>query len=247
MTTTELATEPRGKHSSYYRSQLYTAYQGINPLVTAAHPLFSIIERVKLSGKKTDLTSFYANLEHEMKAFESKAQGSDYDEETIFISRYLISATLDEILIQRKQFQLFKQLMPVKKSKRTPDKQFFYILDKVIDKPNHYLDLLELIYFCLSIGFEGKYREKEHERLQEVTQLLYETITPLREKAKNKLFTPPPIDEERSSTRWQKLTISFFILSIIVAYFCSNYWLDHKAEQLVNQMTVEMDKMYYEG
>lgn len=244
MVSHALATEPQAKHLSYYRSQLYTSSIGVNPLVTAAHPLFSIIERVKLSGKKTNFTDFYANLDHEMKAFESRAQASNYDKETIFISRYLISATLDEILLEAQAFQLFKQLMPAAKTKHTPDEHFFYILDKIIDKPNHYLDLLEFIYFCLSIGFQGKYRQKEHERLQEVTQLLYETITPLREQTQKNLFPPPILEEQAINTPWQKISIGLFFLTLIMAYFLSNVWLDKKAEKLAGQMMIDTSDVY---
>lgn len=244
MASHALATETQAKHLSYYRSQLYTSSIGVNPLVTAAHPLFSIIERVKLSGKKTNFTDFYANLDHEMKAFESRAQGANYDKETIFISRYLISATLDEILLDAQAFQLFKQLMPAAKTKHTPDEHFFFILDKIIDKPNHYLDLLELIYFCLSIGFQGKYRQKEHERLQEVTNLLYETISPLRQQTKKNLFPQPISEEESTHTPWQTISIGFFILTLLMAYFLSNAWLDHKAEKLATQMTIDTRDVY---
>lgn len=244
MASHALAAEPKAKHLSYYRSQLYTSSIGVNPLVTAAHPLFSIIERVKLSGKKTDFTHFYTNLDHEMKAFESRAQGANYDKETIFISRYLISATLDEILLEAQPFQLFKQLMPASKTKHTPDEHFFYILDKIIDKPNHYLDLLELIYFCLSIGFQGKYRQKEHERLQEIAEQLYDTISPLRQQTQKNLFPEPVIEDEPINTRWQKLSIGLLILTVVMAYFLSNMWLDHKADQLAIQMTADAGDIY---
>lgn len=235
MAATALATEQQSTRRSYYRSQLYTAYIGINPLVTAAHPIFSIIERVKLSGQKTDPSQYFPNLEHEFKAFEARAYSADYDEETIFISRYLLSATLDELLIENQSFKLFKQLMPPKKSATTPDQQFFEILDRIIDKPDHYLDLLELIYFCLSLGFQGKYRNEEHEKLQEITQLLYDTITPHRNKNNKPLFSPSPQPEVKANPFWIRAWLSIIILALVLGFFISNYSLDNKAKSLVLQ------------
>jgi type VI secretion system protein ImpK len=59
--------------------------------------------------------------------------------------------------------------------------EFFQILDRLKQQPAQNLDLLELAYLCLSLGFEGKYRyskdslhtlEKERQELYLLIQRL---------------------------------------------------------------------------
>ncbi len=234
MATTSLVCQG---NRSYYRSQLYTSYHGINPLVTAAHPLFSIIERIKLSGKEVIDETIEHNLNHELKAFETRAESADYDEETIFIAKYLLSTTLDEMIAKHKPFALFKELMPINNQPLSPDKNFFKILDKVIDKPQHYLDLLELIYLCLSVGYQGQYKTEEREKLAQVTENLYQTITPLRTSKKKNFFNTPQGLVEKEQTSWKKIVL-ISVTGLIALFAMSNYLLNEKASSLTTTLSV---------
>lgn len=226
MSTTEIV-EIKSDQGSYYRSQLYTSYQGINPLITAAHPILSIIDRIKLSHAFTVNHLFYANLQHELKAFKSRAQQANYDEETVFIASFLLSATLDEIAINRNQFDTFKQLMPSQAQQdNTPDIQFFKIIDRIIDKPEHYLDLLELIYLCLSLGFEGKYKHQAHEKLSLITQQLYQTITSVRTQQQKNLFKTAGSSLPASTTAHWSMWLAAVVIIISLFYLGSNWVLD---------------------
>lgn len=239
MTETQLV-DPSAKANTYYRSHLYTSYHGINPLITAAHPLLSIIDRLQLSRTVDTNSDFYNNLQYELQVFEGRSINANYEEETVFIAHFLLSACINEILHERENFSTFKKLMPPSElPEQTPDVQFFDILDKIINKPDHYLDLLELIYLCLSLGFEGKYRQKEHEKLQALTATLYKTITDRRKGAEKSLFetqASPYLAPSKSSS-WSVWGISSLIV-ISVLYFGSNWYLDKKATQLVSNYSI---------
>lgn len=240
MSATALATKTQSNQLSYYRSQLYTSYLGLNPLVVAAQPILSVIERVKLSAK-AGLLDFTENLQHELKAFEGRAQSQGYDDETIVLSTYLLCATLDDFIEQEEPHQLFRALFPYSTTDATPDHQFYHILDTVIDKPNHYLDLLELLYLCLSIGFQGKYKKGSGEVRQDVINELYDIISPLRKSTKKELFTEAPAEPPiQNQTR---MTLLFAITGILViaSYFISNNILSHKAQDLFKPLAVGME------
>lgn len=234
MSETQLA-DIKSSNSSYYRSHLYTSYHGINPLVTAAHPLLSIIDRLQLSRSVETDSDFYSNLQYELKVFEGRSINSNYEEETVFIAHFLLSACINEILHERENFSTFKKLMPPSETnEQSPDIQFFEILEKIIDKPDHYLDLLELIYLCLSLGFEGKYRQKEHEKLQELIGNLYQTISSRRKNTEKKLFetnsTQNQIPEKQM--HWSIWGIGSLIF-ISLLFMGSNWYLDKKAMPLI--------------
>lgn len=238
MTATELV-DPSTQNGSHYRSHLYTSYHGINPLVTAAHPLLSIIDRLQLSRSVDTNSQFYANLQYELKVFEGRSIAANYEEETVFIAHFLLSACINEILHDRETFSTFKKLMPpAPNQEHTPDVQFFEILDKIIDKPDHYLDLLELIYLCLSLGFEGKYRQSEHAKLKELMETLYDTISTRRQQTQQSLFdslsnqSQSPV-EEKAALHWSIWGIGSLVLMTLL-FLGSNWYLDTKAQSLTN-------------
>lgn len=240
MSATELVTKTQANQLSYYRSQLYTSYLGINPLVIAAQPILSVTERVKLSAK-AGLLDFAENLKHELMAFEARAHSQGYDDETIVLSSYILCATLDDFVEQEEPHQLFHQLFPHSAAETTPDKQFYTILDKIIDKPNHYLDLLELLYLCLSIGFQGKYKNQEAEARQDIINELYDIISPLRKPVKKELFTSAPVTEPPASQSNILILFTITFICVIGAYFLSQSLLNNKTRDLFQPLSVGME------
>src|SRR5262249_43100148 len=63
--------------------------------------------------------------------------------------------------------------------------KFFQILDRVAADPRRYQGMLELLYVCLALGFEGKFRLEDRgaARLAEVREDLFRRIDGLRESA----------------------------------------------------------------
>ena len=63
--------------------------------------------------------------------------------------------------------------------------KFFEMLDRVSTDPGKYIDLLELQYLCLALGFGGKYQVQQRgsERLAGIQQELYRTIKSHRDTA----------------------------------------------------------------
>ena len=240
MSATQLVTKTQSNQLSYYRSQLYTSYLGLNPLVVAAQPILSVTERIKLSAKSS-LLDFAENLKHELKAFEARARSQGYDDETIVLSTYLLCATLDDFVEQEEPYELFRKLFPYSTTEATPDNQFYIILNKVIDKPNHYLDLLELVYLCLSIGFQGKYKHADAEERQRVIDELYEIISPLRKPVKKEFFgTVPTEAPPQNQTRITALLIITTVL-VIGSYSLSKTMLNNKAKELFRPFSIGME------
>ena len=82
----------------YYRSKLFIASSTTNPLVAAAGPLLSLLERLCISPTLPPINSIRENIQHELHAFHSRLTGLHYAEELIAIAHYLLSATIDELL-----------------------------------------------------------------------------------------------------------------------------------------------------
>lgn len=229
---------------AYYRSKLFNSNIGINSLVASAHPVLSLIERLKLTQSLPDIELIHDNLTHELDAFESKASNIQYAEETVLLGRYLLSATLDEILAKNLQrlnkkleFQAFTQ---ISHDGVGPEQYFFEILEKALQAPSLHLELLELIYLCLNAGYEGKYHEMINGRqtLEDKTEQLYQAI--------KRAHTHAPVDLFKREIKPQPPAVkrinkkSFIYLAgaaaLIVSSLAVNHQLiEHKAQTLLHQ------------
>lgn len=255
---------------THYRSKLYTSKMGVNPLVAAAHPIFSILERINLSEKVPELSSLQENLWHELQAFMAKAHSSERTEEMILAARYLLCATIDEVIDKayhenepirdiriinmessqdsnpsshfidttdssHHSFSEINQSFSKLENAIAPDVHVFQILDKAMIKPNFYLDIIELAYFCIITGFEGKYRNDPNgkQSLENLLDKLYQIIQEHKPALPEKLFT-----ESTSVTRFLsvkpfpwKWFIGTVASVIVLGYVITTYELSQQATE----------------
>jgi type IV/VI secretion system ImpK/VasF family protein len=238
--------------TTHYRSKLYTSKAGVNPLVAAAQPLFSILERINLSENPPDLNLLQANLAHELQAFMANATSTEHIKEMIFVARYLLCATIDEVIEKaynkRKEALAFEKLtalqeIPDSTELASPDVYFFQILDNALHKPDFYLDVIELIYFCLITGFEGKYRQDPNgkQTLENLLDRLYQVIQEQRPSAAEKLFVSMAPNRRFAFTKafpWRWITIAFVGI-LISGYVLVSYQLNQHASHM---LTSSLDK-----
>ena len=225
----------------YYRSKLFINSSTTNPLVAAAGPLFSLLERLCASPTLPPINNIRDNIEHELNAFHSRLAGQNYANEFVVIACYLLSATIDELLgknylrIQGKPAE-FKAFTPSSLNELGPERRFFDIIHYIKERTNQYLDLLELSYYCLIAGFEGEehLRADGRQTLDNLIEELYQLIQQNRANKPNRLF------KERSSTVAEPINYKPLILSTLIAcgilgaiYFLSGAVLEYKAKTVL--------------
>lgn len=210
--------------NSYYRSQLFTTFHSINPLIAAASPLLAIITKL---GKQTSALQFSAlhkSLVHEMKAFECQTQNHGYRANTILAARYILCAWADEIILNTQEeaaVEWQKQsLLRTFQRESCGAERFFLILERSCEDPTLYIDLLELIYLCLRFGFQGKFRNQAHgyENLDTITDTLYQCIRQERGEISKALSDYQPNNLTQSYAR-RKLRLLTVIPSILILSF----------------------------
>jgi type IV/VI secretion system ImpK/VasF family protein len=170
---------------------------GLNPLVDAAACLFSIMGKLKNAHSSHELHKLHDDLMHEVQLFQDTAKSHGYGSEYILVSRYAVCATLDDIITHtawgsESQWHQQSLLAAFKQDTGTPER-FFVILERLIKDPHLYIDVMELMYLCLSLGFKGHYRALEQQpQLEQITQSLYKRIRAYRGDF-SKLLSPFPI------------------------------------------------------
>lgn len=167
---------------AYYRSKVISSLNGINPLTAAATALITFIVQFQTTYSYFDASKIYQDLVHEIRAFETQAQNQGYRSEIILLARYILCSVLDEVILTSawgEQSQWYKhKLLTTFHGEDWGGERFFIILERLSADPAIHIDLLELIYLCLSLGYTGKYRlmENSQPELDEIIEKLYQSI-----------------------------------------------------------------------
>ncbi|MFT3742252.1 MAG: type IVB secretion system protein IcmH/DotU [Gammaproteobacteria bacterium] len=230
------------KLQPYYRSKAFVSQIGINPLIAAAAPIFFLVEKFQLLSQQPDLARLRENLIHEIKAFENQAQHHTYKSPFIIAAQTILCLWADEMVLSTRwgkdsYWQEF--LLAHSRLLELPENaSFFAILTHCMQDAEQYIDLLELCYLCLSLGFEGEYRylERGYIQLAEIRDSLYHLILRQRGEISKQL-------EIKSQTvvtteRWlpRVLTQSLFITVSLITCISSYFLLNHQLTQTLNRI-----------
>tara|TARA_Y100000588_G_C14260198_1_gene927291 strand:+ start:626 stop:1411 length:786 start_codon:yes stop_codon:yes gene_type:complete len=227
---------------NYYRSRLFVSSSPTNPLLAAASPIFSILERLNSTLELPQINDLIHNIEHEINSFQSRLIAHRYADEVVLVSRYLVSATIDELLgknlmriySEPVEFKAFTQFGH---DDSAPQEQFFQIISFIKERPNQYLDLVELSYFCLITGFEGQYYSKPNGRqeLDNTIEELFQLIQQNRVNNSLRLFNLGKTVRTDNRKKRSHFIISCMIITLLSStYFISHMLLDYKAKKIFN-------------
>jgi type VI secretion system protein ImpK len=155
---------------------------GLNPLVRAASPLLLLAGRLRGTLSVGDVASVRQHALAEIRAFEQNAQAASIPNEVVLAARYALCATLDEAVLstpwgaQSEWSQ--NTLLVVLHREAWGGEKFFDMLERTSKDPARYIDLMELQYLCLAVGFCGKYHvlQRGHNQLADVQRDLYRLI-----------------------------------------------------------------------
>jgi len=160
---------------------------GTNPLLGAAAPLLVLAGRLRGQIAQADIESLRRQAIQEIRTFEERARRADVPAEDVLAARYALCTVLDEAVLNTpwgaQSNWAGQSLLVTFHREGSGGEKFFQILDRVSGEPQRYLALLELLYVCLALGFEGRYRLEENgaARLADVRQRLYQRIAGLRD------------------------------------------------------------------
>jgi type VI secretion system protein ImpK len=159
---------------------------GLNAITQAAAPLLALAVRLKNRAVHRDVPLLRERVVAEIRTFERTALAAGASAEAIRAARYGLCATIDDLVLNTpwgSQSLWTKQSMVSTFYNETwGGERFFDILDHLMKDPERTLEILELYYVCLSLGFEGRYRVdgRGPAKLAEIRDSLYRAIRRLR-------------------------------------------------------------------
>lgn len=150
-------------------------------LVQLAEPLLYEVVSLRALSHAPDIDELRARLITQVRNFQRDAMEAGVDQPTQEHAKYALCTLLDEVIATCDwgQGTWSKQsLLMIFHNETTGGEGFFARLDAAELKPMANLALLELMYLCLALGLEGRYRIQSQGRavLAQRRRQLYESI-----------------------------------------------------------------------
>ncbi len=143
---------------------------GLNPLVRAANPLLDLVTPLRHMASHPDVEALRAQLIVAIKTFEASGKAAQVAHESIAAARYALCTLLDETISSTPWggggVWASRSLLVSFHNEAFGGEKFFLILQKLGQDARANLFTLELMYLCLALGLEGRYRVIEGGRSQ---------------------------------------------------------------------------------
>ncbi|MGD9862259.1 MAG: type VI secretion system protein TssL, long form, partial [Pseudodonghicola sp.] len=138
---------------------------GMNQLIACASTLFALISRIRNRAQHMDPDKLRQSVVAEVREFENRALQAGIPAQTVRVARYALCATLDDVVLNTPwggQSSWGLQSMVGTFHRETVGGDRFYdLLARLEKEPGANIDLLEFLYMCLSLGFEGRLRVEQ--------------------------------------------------------------------------------------
>ncbi|HEY6642858.1 type IVB secretion system protein IcmH/DotU [Povalibacter sp.] len=138
---------------------------GRNPILQAAGPLLSVASRLQSTVANADITALRTQAMQDVRQFDERLRTAGVAPEDALVARYVICTFFDSAVLNTpwgaQSDWSGQSLLIMFHKEKSGGEKFFQILDRLCAQPARYIDLIELQYVCLALGYEGMYRIDE--------------------------------------------------------------------------------------
>ncbi len=224
------------------RTDLPDVISGGNPLVASANALLNLIPQIRAMVSNSDPEGFQRLLLANIREFERGAGVAGVPIETVIGARYCLCTVVDEAAAQTPwggsgvwpKFSLLVALH----NETWGGEKFFQLLAKLVQTPHQHIDLIELMYFCLMLGFEGRYRviENGSSQLETLKARLLALIESTRGDRSSALSIRWKGEERKAAPPWTMVPLwvatALALLLAFLLFLWFNYRLAAQSDEL---------------
>jgi len=135
---------------------------GVNPIVDAAGVLLALATRLRRARQPQNIVALRERVIAELKLFEQKLRARSLSPTLLRSAHYAICATIDDIILNTpwgsQSVWGQQSLLSSFHTDVAGGDRFFEVLTSLQSDPGTNIEVLELMYVCLALGFEGRYR-----------------------------------------------------------------------------------------
>ena len=133
---------------------------GLNPLLRAAAPLLAAIQRLRGQAHHPNPDALRRALTEGVREFEQRALQTGMDSRSLRAARYALCATIDDLVLSTPwgshSAWTTQSLTSLFHNEVSGGERFFDILDQMEREIGKHGDVVEMMFVCLCLGFEGR-------------------------------------------------------------------------------------------
>ncbi|GAA0243844.1 MAG: type VI secretion system protein ImpK [Bacteriovoracaceae bacterium] len=217
-----------------------------NPLIDTATSFFGLSLRVKSLSKCPNIEQIYKQTIEEINIIEIELTEKGYEHAVLMAYRYILCAFLDEAVMGTKwggssvwaEYSMLSRYH----NETWGGEKVFTIVSRLEKDPERYKDLLEFMYRCLVLGFEGKFKVMKNgrEEREKIINKIYTILNSMGESQPQKLTssTNQVVNTRYKLSRQLPVWSVFALFSIVwMVAFSGYYFLLHsKSKDVLIQL-----------
>ncbi len=142
--------------------------------------IFKLIMQLRTFQDYSEFELLRKHIVSLLDRMEMEAKRNNYKSKDIQGAKFALIAFIDETIISsewsQKETWTAKPLQLQIYDSFDAGEVFFKRLKEFRSRPNDYIDLIEIYYLCLALGFKGKYGLKENENLKVFTEDVFKDL-----------------------------------------------------------------------
>ncbi|MBO9647895.1 MAG: type VI secretion system protein TssL, long form [Variovorax sp.] len=237
----QLAPEPA------YEPRLAAVKSAVNPLLEAAQPLLRALCDMPKDLDYAQVDVLHQLLTREVSNFRAICTSAQIRYEHMVAASYALCTAIDEA-VQRKPWGggagadtgvwAAKPLAQQFHEDLDGGEKVFLLIGRLAASPQEHIDLLDLLFFIVALGFEGRFRREPHGRrqLETIQNRLYEIVMRVRGEVPREL-SPNWRGESAGKFRFLRtvpvwVTVSLLSLALLAQFSWYKYQLVQRSAEV---------------
>lgn len=228
---------------------------GRNPILQAASPLLVIASRLQSTVANADIASLRNQAMQDVRQFDERLRASGVVPEDALVARYVLCTFFDSAVLNTpwgaQSDWSGQSLLVMFHKEKSGGEKFFQILERLRAQPGRYIDLLELQYVCLALGYEGMYRidDRGQAKLAELQHALNRTIREQRQLKDEELSVHWRGVEDKRNPIFRYIpwwiVVAAGLAALVIAFVIYNARLNTAAEPVMAALSQPSVKVEY--
>ncbi|CAJ0893448.1 Outer membrane protein A [Ralstonia sp. LMG 32965] len=160
-TAAQAANEPRQVKRKPIEQRVEKALQQVNPLLSAARPLLRALADMPSELRIDQAGLLKTVLVQELHDFQTVCERAGLRAEHILAARYCVCTALDEAALSApwgsRSNWASESLLIKLHGEHEGGEKVFHVLGRLVNNPEEHIDVIEVIYYLLALGFQGRY------------------------------------------------------------------------------------------
>ena len=157
--------------------------EGENKLLVYGSDLINLASNLRTLEPQNTVEQLRHDIDSLINQFDQKLAQHSVSQEVALTARYLLCCLIDELVLSTPwgigSSWSYQTLLSKYHNETSGGEKFFVIVNKLMERAQRNIDLIELSYVCFALGFRGRYRRSPsgENDIQQLCSTLYQAIS----------------------------------------------------------------------